>query len=42
MTATTATRLETAERLAETDPYFRGYLDGLRDSQRITDRSTNR
>ena len=45
MTATTTTqrdRLATLRALAETDPYFRGYLDGLTDTRKIRDRSTNR
>lgn len=45
MTTTTTPRtdrLATLRALAETDPYFRGYLDGLTDTRKIRDRSTNR
>ena len=35
-------RLATLRSLAETDPYFRGYLDGLTDTRHIRDRSSSR
>ena len=41
-TTAQADRLATLRSLAETDPYFRGYLDGLTDTRHIRDRSTNR